>query len=154
VIRTVLASIGRPTTTSTSGDNNLRYHFNLGAATQGTDLATLTFQMLNVDDDGTGTGVFNIDAFFNGVPIGSFVHTAATGSTPFTTTPIAISAVNGTGGASDDNYIELRTNNGGGTARWSNMDYIQLDVSPVPEPSSSGLLLITLAGLGFIRRRK
>ena len=137
----------------TSGDNNLRYHFNLDAGTQGTDLATLTFAFLNVDDNGTNTGIFNIDAFFNGVQIGSFVHSAATDSVAFTTAPIAISAVNGTGGAPDDNYVELRSNVGGSTARWSNMDYIQLDVSPVPEPSSS-LYLLGLAGLGFCYRRR
>ncbi len=110
--------------------------------------------MLDLNDNATGTGIFNIDAFFNGVLIGSFVHSQATITTPFTTAPISIAAVNGTGGAPDDNYIELRSNTGGSTARWSNMDYIQLDVTPVPEPSAIGFLALSVSGLALIFRRR
>jgi len=41
-----------------------------------------------------------------------------------------------------------------GAGNWVSLDYAEMDVSPIPEPSSTGLALLSIAGLGFIRRRK
>jgi len=90
----------------------------------------------------------------NGFNVGSFSHTAATINTMFTSDTFTLADVNGTAGAADDNYVELISDNGGTTARWSNFDYIRMDVTPVPEPSAPLFLLVGAAGLAFIRRRR
>lgn len=138
----------------TSGDANLRYHFNFAPGTAPSDVFTLTFQMLDLNDNSTGTGAYDIDVLVNGNLIDSFTHNTSTITTPFVGSGFTLGDVNGTAGAPDDNYVELRvTNPGVTTARWANMDYIQLEVNPIPEPSSS-LYLLSLAGLGFCYRRR
>ena len=138
----------------TNGDTSLRYHFNFDAATAPTDLFTFHFMMLDLDDNGTGTGAYNINISVNGVLIDSVTHNASTINVPFVAPTFTLADVNGTAGAPDDNYVELNvTNSGATTARWANVDYVQLDVAPIPEPTSS-LYLLGLAGLGFTYRRR
>jgi hypothetical protein len=138
----------------TNGDTSLRYHFNFDANTADTDVFTVTFQMLDLDDNGTGTGAYDIDVLVNGAAMGSFTHDVSTIGVPFVSDGFTLAGVNGTAGAPDDNYVELRvTNPGDTTARWSNMDYIQLDSQSIPEPSAS-LYLLGLAGFGVCFRRR
>lgn len=138
----------------TSGDTSLRYHFNFAAATGASDVHTVTFQMLDMDDDGTGTGAYDIDLLVNGVLMNSFTHSAATIESAFISKGFVLGDINATAGAPDDNYVELRVTNPGVTsARWTNMDYVRMDVQPVPEPSAS-LYLLGLAGLGLVYRRR
>ena len=62
------------------------------------------------------------------------------------------------GGASQrgpgfDHYVEVRSTTTG-SARWSSLDYVQLEANEnaIPEPSSS-LLLLGTVGFLFLRRR-
>jgi hypothetical protein len=140
----------------TNGATDLRYHFNFDGGTLPTDVFTFSFMMMDLNDNGTGTGAYDIALSVNGVSIDSFTHNASTNNVPFVGKSFTLGDVGGTAGAADDNYVQLSvTNPAVTTARWSNVDYVQLDVtSAVPEPSSSGLALLSIAGLGFIRRRK
>ncbi len=139
----------------TNGDTALRYHFNFDAGTLSTDQFTFHFMMLDLDDNGTGTGAYDIDISVNGVLIDQVTHDASTINVPFVAPSFTLADVNGTAGAFDDNYVELNVTNANVTsARWSNVDYVQLDVDSVPEASSTGLALLSILGLGFLRRRK
>ncbi|YCM43501.1 PEP-CTERM sorting domain-containing protein [Verrucomicrobiaceae bacterium 227] len=136
----------------TSGDTSLRYHFNFADSAAASDSYFVTFQMLDLDDNSTGTGAYDIDVLVNGNLIDSFTHNASTIASPFVGSGFSLADVGGTAGAPDDNYVELRVTNPGVTsARWSNVDYVQLE--SVPEPSTS-LYLLGLAGLGFCFRRR
>ena len=138
----------------TSGDTNLRYHFNFAGSHAATDSFSVTLGFLDMDDNATGTGVFNGDILVNGVNVGSFAHSVATINTPFASNTFTLADIGATAGAPDDNYVEIRTSNGGSTARWANVDYVQMDVTQIPEPSSLGFLAIAAAGMVLIRRRK
>ncbi|MGI9240981.1 MAG: hypothetical protein ACR2RV_09270, partial [Verrucomicrobiales bacterium] len=68
----------------TNGDINNRFHFNFAGSHSPTDVFTVSFGMLDLDDNGTGTGQYDFEMTMNGVNIGSFSHTAATIGTMFT----------------------------------------------------------------------
>jgi len=139
----------------TGGDNGNRFHFNFDESHTATDVFTVSFAMLDLNDNGTGTGQYDFAISVNGIAMGNVSHTTGTIGTQFTSNAFTLADVNGTAGANDDNYVQLISDNIGSTSRWSNFDYIQMDVSPgVPEPSSTGLALLSIAGLGLIRRRK
>ena len=139
----------------TNGDNMNRIHFNFQGSALATDVFTVSFAMTDLNDNNTGTGQYDFALTVNGVALGNFSHTQATIGTAFTSDPFTLADVNGTAGAPDDNYVQLEASNPGTAARWSNFDYIQMDrTAAIPEPSSTGLALLSIAGLGFIRRRK
>jgi len=139
----------------TNGDNMNRIHFNFQASALPTDVFTVSFAMIDLNDADTGTGQYDFALTVNGVALGNFSHTQATIGTTFTSDPFTIPDVGGAAGAPDDNYVQLEASNPGTAARWSNFDYIQMDrTAAIPEPSSTGLALLSIAGLGFIRRRK
>ena len=140
----------------TNGDGVNRFHFNFAGFHQPTDVFTVSFGMIDLDQGGGGTspGQYDFTLSVNGVNLGNFTHTAATINTPFVSDPFTLADVNGTAGADDDNYVELVATNPGTTARWSNFDYIRMDYTPVPEPSSLGFLALAAGGLALIRRRR
>lgn len=139
----------------TNGDNMNRIHFNFQGSALPTDVFTVSFAMLDLNDNNTGTGQYDFALSVNGIALGNFSHTQATLGTAFTSDSFTLADVGGTAGAPDDNYVQLEVSNPGSAARWSNFDYIQMDrTAAIPEPSSTGLALLSLAGLGFIRRRK
>jgi hypothetical protein len=139
----------------TGTDTDNRIHFNFDGSHTATDVFTVSFAMLDLDDNGTATGQYDFAISVNGIAMGNVSHTADTILTQFTSNAFTLADVNGTAGANDDNYVQLVSDNVGSTARWSNFDYIQMEVTPgVPEPSSTGLALLSIVGLGLIRRRK
>ena len=138
----------------TNGDNMNRIHFNFQGSALPTDVFTVSFAMLDLDNGAAG-GQYDFALTVNGIALGNFSHTEATIGNAFTSDPFTLADVNGTAGAPDDNYVQLESSNPGTAARWSNFDYIQMDrTAAIPEPSSTGLALLSIAGLGFIRRRK
>jgi hypothetical protein len=140
----------------TNGDTNNRYHFNFAGFHQATDVFTVTFGMLDLNEGGAGTapGQFDFALSVNGVNLGNFAHTAATIGTPFVSDSFTLADVGGTAGANDDNYVELVASNAGTSAQWANFDYIRMDYEPIPEPSSLGFLALAAAGVTLIRRRR
>ncbi len=139
----------------TNGDSTNRIHFNFQGSALPTDVYTVSFAMIDLNDNDTGTGQYDFALSVNGISLGNFAHTQATIGTTFTSDPFTLADVNGTAGAPDDNYVELVASNDGTAARWSNFDYIQMDrTDAIPEPSSTGLALLSIAGLSLIRRRK
>lgn len=138
----------------TGGDTTNRFHFNFDGSHTATDVFTVSFAMLDLNDNNTGTGKYDFAISVNGIAMGNVSHTAETIGTQFTSNAFTLADVNGTAGANDDNYVQLISDNVGSTSRWSNFDYIQMDVAGVPEPSSTGLALLSIAGLSLIRRRK
>ena len=138
----------------TNSDSTNRIHFNFQGSALPTDVFTVSFAMLDLDN-GTNGGQYDFALTVNGIALGNFSHTEATIGNAFTSDPFTLADVNGTAGAPDDNYVQLTASNPGTAARWSNFDYIQMDrTAAIPEPSSTGLALLSIAGLGFIRRRK
>ena len=105
---------------------------------------------------GTAPGQYDFSVNVNGFNIGNFSHTAATIGVPFTSNTFTLADVNGTAGADDDNYVELiaSENAGNTSAQWANFDYFRMDYTPIPEPSSLGLLAIVAAGIACTRRRR
>ena len=138
----------------TNGDLRNRFHFNFAGTHNAADTFTVSFGMLDLNDNSTGTGQYDFAINVNGVNVGNVSHTSATIGTMFTSNPFTLADVGATAGAPDDNYVELVASNPGSTARWSNFDYIRMDYTPVPEPRSSVLVLVSsVLFLGILRRR-
>lgn len=134
-------------------DTDLRYHFNFSASHAASDVFTISLALYDMDDDGAGTGAYTGTFNINGVSVGGFVHNASTLNTTFTSNGFTLGDINATAGAFDDNYVQVSVVPSGG-ARWANMNYISMDVTPVPEPSSIGFLAIAAAGIALVRRRR
>lgn len=140
----------------TNGDPNMRWHFNVPATVGASDLFTFTIDFYNLDDAGSpDPSSYDLTFWVDGVQIGGMQsHTdadlAAAQSWTFGLSDLGGAAEQGPG---FDHYVEIRSTPTG-TSRWASLDYAQLEVNPIPEPSTSGLALLSLAGLGFFRRRK
>lgn len=136
-------------------NNTLRIHNNL-AAVNPTDLVSVSFEANNLDANGSDSR-YGIEVYVNGnLLMSEMVIRLADLNTVITTPAVSAASLGITPGSGFDNIVELRginysADNGGG---WMGIDYTTLDASPVPEPSMSGLLVLSLAGLGFLRRRK
>jgi hypothetical protein len=144
------------------GDLDLRYHFNLPSSLGPSDLFTISYDALNLDvnpADGTVPAPtdprFGVEVYFNGVLVGpqTVIRPAQIGTT-ITTAPFSLSSVNAQTGPGADNIVSLKgisyLADGGGN--WMGIDYVQLDVTPVPEPSSIALMML-VGGLGLMAFR-
>ena len=91
----------------------------------------------------------------NGVSLSDHTVTVNEANGDWVTPAFSVGDVGGAAilGSDFDNYVTLTASKTGG-GNWVSLDYVEMDVSPIPEPSSTGLALLSIAGLGFIRRRK
>ncbi len=137
----------------TGNDNDLRFHFNFPNTVSATDLITITFGITNGFDQPDAIG-WDIEVGMNGTPIYTQDVVNGDQNGDWTSPGFTLADVGGVVGPGADNYVTLRGTNTGSTSRWLSLDYAQLDATAVPEPSSSGLALLSIAALGFIRRRK
>lgn len=139
----------------TGGDPNMRWHFNVPASVNATDVLTFTIDFYNLSEANTAdTSSFDMTFWVDGTQIGgmqshSDADIAAAQSWNFSLADLGGAAEQGAG---FDHYVEVRSTVSG-SARWASLDYVQLEVTPIPEPSSS-LYLLSLAGLGFCYRRR
>lgn len=77
----------------------LRYRFDFAGSHAATNLFSFTLGFLDMDDDATGTGVFNGDIPVNHVNVGSFAHSVATINTPFASNTFTLADIGATAGA-------------------------------------------------------
>ena len=120
-------------------DDDLRYHFNLPATLQPTDLLSVTLSPLNLDTTDPVRARYGFEVYFNGVKVQSeiLIRPAQTGQ-PYTTPQFSVASVNAQVGPGYDNIVSLKginyNNDGGGN--WMGMDYVQLNPPspPIPAP--------------------
>ena len=138
-------------------DNELRYHFNLPSDLNLGDEVTISFDALNLDENGTDPR-YGIEILFNDVLVQPeiLVQTADLGN-KFTTPPFTLASVNAELGLGPDNIVSLRGINydpdGGGN--WMGIDYVQIgtvgdDTPPefLPSVVNNGQLTLSWTGSG------
>ncbi len=116
---------------SGGGDIDLRYHFNLAASLQPTDLLSITFDANNLDDTADlATRRYGVEVYFNGVKVQEqIVIRPAQLGVPFKTPQFSLASVNAQVGPGYDNIVSLKGvyygSDGGGN--WMGFDYVQLN---------------------------
>lgn len=138
-----------------AADNDLRVHFNLSSSFGPNDLAVITFDASNLHEGQPDTR-YGIEIWFNGVKVrDEEIIRPAQLDVDFATAPFTLASVGAVTGPGADNIVSLRgiNYNGAGGGNWMGIDYVQLDITPVPEPGSA-LLVAGLIGAGLLRRRR
>ncbi len=116
----------------TTGDPNMRWHFNVPDTVGPNDAFTFTVDYYSVDDDSAPeVSGFDLTFFVDGQQIGEMQpHTddnvAAAQSWDFTLDDLGGVAELGPG---FDHYVEVKSQSTG-SARWANLDYVKLDITP------------------------
>ena len=116
----------------TTGDPNMRWHFNVPDTVGPNDAFTFTIDYYSLDDaSAPEVSGFDLTFFVDGQQIGDMQpHTddnlAAAQSWDFTLDDL--------GGVDElgpgfDHYVEVRSQSTG-SARWANLDYVKLDITP------------------------
>ncbi len=144
-------------------DNDLRYHFNL-ASFGASDLFTITYDALNIDSIGSGTGAtdprYGVEIYVNGVKVMNEVligpNQAVKVGDTVTSPAFTLGSVGAQTGPGFDNIVWLKGINYGaaGGGQWLGIDYVQMDVTPVPEPGSFMLAGLAAVGALTMRRRR
>ncbi len=142
-------------------DNTLRYHFNFPAGTGLNDILTITFDANNhhIDAGINPDPRYGTEIWFNGVQVLSeVIIRPADIDFDYTTPGFTLGGLgfdSSVVGPGYDNIVELRgiNYNASGGGNWMGIDYVRMDITPIPEPGSIMLLAGLLAGAGLIRRR-
>jgi hypothetical protein len=147
-----------------AGDLDLRYHFNLPESLNPTDFLTVTFDALNLDTnpaDGTVPPPTDprhgVEIYINGVLVQPeiLIRPGELG-VDYTSTPFTLAQLGAVTGPGADNIVSLRgisyLPEGGGN--WMGIDYVQLNASPVPEPSSVVMIIFGAIGVAAVLRRR
>ena len=160
-VGTVAANENSAERAHAAGDNDLRFHFNLPLGMSPNDLLSFTYEPLNLDDPANAANFdlrYGNEVYFNGVLVMPQVITRPGDLNVGVTTPqFTLASVGAVTGPGADNIISLRgiNYNGSGGGNWMGVDYVQLDVTPVPEPGSSAMVLLGLVGgSAFLGRRR
>jgi hypothetical protein len=141
------------------GDLELRYHFNLPDTFAAGDLLSVSFDANNLHE---GTDVpdsrFGVEVYFNNVLVGTqvIIRPANLGTT-YTTSPFSLASAGAVTGAGADNILSLKgiSYNAEGGGNWMGVDYVQLDHTAIPEPSSTAMVFLAgMASLGFLGRKR
>jgi hypothetical protein len=138
-------------------DNDLRYHFNLPASFNPLDTLTVTYDILNLHEGNPDTR-YGIEVYFNNILVQpEIVMRPADYNVEFTTAAFSLASVNAVTGPGTDNIVSLRgiNYNAAGGGNWMGIDYVQLDVQPIPEPGSAAMVLLGAIGCSaFFGRRR
>ncbi|MDA8964664.1 hypothetical protein N9H09_00630, partial [bacterium] len=116
----------------TTGDPNMRWHFNVPDTVGPNDAFTFTIDYYSLDDaSAPEVSGFDLTFFVDGQQIGDMQpHTddnlAAAQSWDFTLDDLGGVAELGPG---FDHYVEVKSQSTG-SARWANLDYAKLDITP------------------------
>ncbi|MGB0326320.1 MAG: PEP-CTERM sorting domain-containing protein [Akkermansiaceae bacterium] len=139
----------------TGGDPNMRWHFNVPNTVAATDTLTFTIDFYNLNEaNGNDVSSFDMTFWVDGTQIGAMQPHSDQDINAVQSWDFSLADLGGPSqqGPGFDHYVEVRSTNTG-SARWASLDYVQLEATPIPEPSSS-LFLFGIAGLAFVRRRK
>lgn len=141
-----------------AGDRDLRYHFNFPGSVSASDLITINWGITGMEGIGGAAG-WDVDVKINGVLLNTQgVNNVA--NQDFISPSFTLGDINGTAGSGFDNYVEISGTSrvpaapGEGGSRWLSIDYVEMDVSAVPEPSPLGFLGLTAAGIALLVRRR
>ena len=139
-------------------DNDLRIHFNLPATLNPADKFRFSFEANNLDERAENADPrYGVEIYFNDVLIApERVIRVGELSTVFTTDVFTAADVNAIGGLGIDNVLRLTgiSKSGDGGGAWMGMDFHQLEIEPIPEPSSIVLLVLGSLLLFPLARRK
>src|SRR5439155_4872442 len=142
-----------------AADNDLRYHFNLPDTLKPTNMLSVTFDALNLDDpSAVNTDLrYGIEVYFNGVLVQPqiLIRTNQLGVAQ-TTPQFTLASVNAQVGLGPDNIVSLRgiNYNADGGGNWMGIDYVQLNgaaATPlqfVPPVVSNGKVTLNWTGTG------
>jgi hypothetical protein len=144
-----------------AADNDLRYHFNLPTTLQPTDMLSVTYDPLNLDDpNAVNTDPrYGIEVYFNGVLVQTQLVIRPAGlNISYTTPSFSLASVNAQTGLGFDNIVSLRginyNNEGGGN--WMGIDYVQLNhdqavqLQFLPATVSGGQITLNWTGSGAL----
>ncbi|MDG2126332.1 MAG: hypothetical protein P8J87_21700 [Verrucomicrobiales bacterium] len=142
-----------------AGDRDLRYHFNFPSSVSASDLITINWGITGMEGIGGASG-WDVDVKINGVLMNS-QGVSNVANQDFTTPSFTLGDINGTAGPGFDNYVEISGTSRvpaapatAGGSRWLSIDYVEMDVSAVPEPTPLGFLALTAAGIAILARRR
>jgi len=141
-------------------DNTLRYHFNFPAGTGLSDLLTITFDANNLHGDGGVDPRYGTEIWFNGIRVmDEVIIRNAELDTDYTSPAFTLGGLgfdSSVVGPGYDNIVELRgiNYNASGGGNWMGIDYVRMDITPIPEPGSFILCAGVVAGIGLLRRRR
>jgi hypothetical protein len=142
-------------------DNDLRYHFNLPDSLKSTDVLSVTFDALNLDESTTNPDPrYGIEVYFNGVKVqDQILIRHADLDKDFTTPEFTLASVNAQVGLGYDNIVSLKgisySADGGGS--WMGIDYVQLNPKATTAPQlakpvvSNGKITLTWTGTGTLQ---
>jgi len=123
-------------------DNDLRYHFNLPNSSAPSDLVSVSFEPLDLDNTaGLADPRYGVEIYFNGILVQPqvIIRPAQLGQ-KISTLPFSLGSVQAAVGAGFDNIISIRgisySSQGGGS--WMGFDYVQLN------PASNAVPLAVL----------
>jgi hypothetical protein len=138
-----------------NADNDLRYHFNLPTSLGPDDVLSVTFDALNLHQDGTTPDSrYGVEVYFNGVLVQTqIVIRPAQLGIDYTTPSFTLASVNARTGLGFDNVVSLRgisyAAEGGGS--WMGIDYVQLNEGRpqfLPAAVSGGTITLNWIGGG------
>ncbi len=123
----------------TPGNTVLRYHFNLPSNLLPTDLLSVSFDALNLDETDPARARYGVAVYFNNVLVQEqVVIRPAQFGVDYTTPAFTLESVSAVAGAGYDNIVTLKgtdySSDGGG--QWMGIDYVQLnrEASALPKP--------------------
>lgn len=140
------------------GDVELRYHFNLPSSFSALDQLTVTFDANNLDTGGGADPRWGVEIYINNFKVMSevIIRPGDLGF-DYASTPVSLADAGAVVGPGADNIVTLKgiSYNGAGGGNWMGIDYVQLDVTPIPEPGSSTMVLLGAMGCaGLFGRRR
>ena len=139
------------------GDLELRYHFNLPGTFTAGDLLSVSFDGINLDTSGADPR-FGVEVYFNNILVApEVIIRPANFATTYTSALFSLASVGAVVGSGADNIVSLKgiSYNAAGGGNWMGVDYVQLDHTPIPEPSSTAMVFLAgMASLGFLGRKR
>jgi hypothetical protein len=134
----------------TGGDPNMRWHFNIPETVVETDVFTFTIDFYSLNEaNPTDNSSFDMTFWVNGTQVGEMQSHNDFDLDAVQTWDFTVEDLGGVDqvGPGFDHYVEVRSSTTG-SARWANLDYVQLEVNSEPPPADDPNLPVP-ASLNF-----